>query len=664
MGGGGQQQASPPQLNVGQTLALNQGQIDLLTQNAPTVARELGDISRRESGLNTLYGLNLLTDPRETLSAAGRQRARDIRQQALGDINDNTGLSADERQRRIDQVEAAYQRELAKVTGDDFRPMEDLQRAFRTEFGQRDDLVNDMKGARASSSEYRRAQTALGRGVQAQTVGQRTAATSRAQAAQATTAQGRAASMGNVANVQAGQVAASRMGNFGAAQSRNIGAGQVGAGALGDTLMGRAQQMAQSTGRLSADAERDAVQAARSGMAARGMATGSAGLATEMLNRDRFARQRQFEDLGFAQGVQGQDLTRQFQNVGNRLAADQNNQSASMQAELANLQARYNAAAQSGNWQQAAAIQNQEAGLRASLANQQTQFNTGQFNAGNQQTMNMANMAALNQGSQFNAANQQQANMANMQSANQMAQFNTALGADADRYNAGQRDAVNRYNLGLLGTSAAMADQERARQLGTQQDIYNFQMQTNPRLMLAGLGSPFANMTQPALSAVSGITGNVNPIYTGGQFSGGGFNMGGAAMGGASGALSGAAMGAMMGAPAGGIGAVPGALIGGVLGGGLGAFGGGYSDKRMKTDIKKIDGPTNVIGIPSYEYRYKGEKKKRRGVMAQDVQKVLPEAVAEVDYKGKKRLAIKPMVIGAALAEHLAADTKPVALAS
>jgi hypothetical protein len=131
----------------------------------------------------------------------------------------------------------------------------------------------------------------------------------------------------------------------------------------------------------------------------------------------------------------------------------------------------------------------------------------------------------------------------------------------------------------------------------------------------------------------------------------------GAGMGAAGGALSGAAMGTMV-AP--GIGTAIGAIGGGLLGG----FGGGMSDKREKTDIKKIEGPTNVIGIPSYEYRYKGEKKKRRGVMAQDVQKVLPEAVAEVDYQGKKRLAIKPMVIGAALAEHLAADTKPVALAS
>lgn len=139
----------------------------------------------------------------------------------------------------------------------------------------------------------------------------------------------------------------------------------------------------------------------------------------------------------------------------------------------------------------------------------------------------------------------------------------------------------------------------------------------------------------------------------GGGGGGMGFNAGGAAMG----ALSGAASGAMIGSVVPGIGTAVGAIGGGLIGG----LGGGLSDRREKTDIKKIDGPTNVIGIPAYEYRYKGEKKKRRGVMAQDVAKVLPEAVTEVDYQGKKRLAIKPAVIGAALARELTEQTKAVA---
>ena len=81
-----------------------------------------------------------------------------------------------------------------------------------------------------------------------------------------------------------------------------------------------------------------------------------------------------------------------------------------------------------------------------------------------------------------------------------------------------------------------------------------------------------------------------------------------------------------------------------------------FSDKRMKKEIKPLGKSGSVLGLKMYTYKYKGDDKQRIGVMAQDVQKVLPEAVEEVDYKGKKRLAIKPAVIGAALAEELAAQ--------
>jgi hypothetical protein len=93
-------------------------------------------------------------------------------------------------------------------------------------------------------------------------------------------------------------------------------------------------------------------------------------------------------------------------------------------------------------------------------------------------------------------------------------------------------------------------------------------------------------------------------------------------------------------------------MMGGLGGGAMQAF----SDKRMKKDIKQT-GKDGVLGLKTYEYRYKGESKdapKHTGFMAQEVQKVLPEAVEEVDYKGKKRLAIKPQVIGQALATAIA----------
>lgn len=97
-------------------------------------------------------------------------------------------------------------------------------------------------------------------------------------------------------------------------------------------------------------------------------------------------------------------------------------------------------------------------------------------------------------------------------------------------------------------------------------------------------------------------------------------------------------------------------MIGGIAGGALGGLGMALSDKREKTEIKPLGKSGSVLGLKMFSYKYKGDDKKRIGVMAQDVQKVLPEAVEEVTYKGKTRLAIKPAVIGAALAEELAAQ--------
>lgn len=53
------------------------------------------------------------------------------------------------------------------------------------------------------------------------------------------------------------------------------------------------------------------------------------------------------------------------------------------------------------------------------------------------------------------------------------------------------------------------------------------------------------------------------------------------------------------------------------------------SDRRLKTDIKKI-GKTNK-GINIYSYRYKGSGQPQIGVMAQEVEKVNPKAVSEIN---------------------------------
>jgi hypothetical protein len=552
--------AQAPQYDSSQTRQTGADQIANTISGAQQIVPVLGNLDRSQAGLNDQFSLRRMVSPGETFYAKefgpANKTLTALKGAATRVKNGQTQYRVGDKWISAEVYQTRLSNAQTKVTEIQNRPITELTGAFADQFAARDKLLGSIDSAQASSPEYLRMQEAYGRGISAQTLGQRSAALSQANAA----------GMGQVADVRAQQ---------------------VGAGALGDRLMGEALRRVDLNGRLSAQDERDVSQATRSGMAARGMATGSAGLGAELLNRDRFSRQRAFQDLGFAQGVQEQDIGRQFNNVGNVLRADQ--------------------------------------------GNQQTQFGREQIISGNQQ----------------------QANLANMQAANQMAQYNTTLGATTDQFNAQALDSTNRYNIGLIGTSAQMADAEQARNLNLQQNAYNFGLQTDPRMMLAGMGSPLSNMT--GLGAQLANV-NLSPMYSGGQFSGqggGGFDM----MGAGTGALSGAATGAMLGSVVPGIGTAAGAIGGGLIGG----LGGGLSDKREKTDIKPLGTLTSVLKIPAYEYRYKGEKKKRKGVMAQDVQKVLPEAVTEVDYQGKRRLAIKPGVIGAALAEELTNQTKAVA---
>jgi hypothetical protein len=69
----------------------------------------------------------------------------------------------------------------------------------------------------------------------------------------------------------------------------------------------------------------------------------------------------------------------------------------------------------------------------------------------------------------------------------------------------------------------------------------------------------------------------------------------------------------------------------------------GLSDERDKTDIKKLN-KTSKHGLPLYAYRYKGDPKsypKVIGPMAQDVEKLYPEAVGEI---GGHKVVVKGLL--------------------
>jgi hypothetical protein len=83
-------------------------------------------------------------------------------------------------------------------------------------------------------------------------------------------------------------------------------------------------------------------------------------------------------------------------------------------------------------------------------------------------------------------------------------------------------------------------------------------------------------------------------------------------------------------------GALGGAQIGGLFGGpgaaigaGLGGLAGLFSDRRLKTDIRRV-GKTDG-GHAVYTYRYKGDSTVRMGVMAQEVREKQPEAVGATE---------------------------------
>lgn len=64
------------------------------------------------------------------------------------------------------------------------------------------------------------------------------------------------------------------------------------------------------------------------------------------------------------------------------------------------------------------------------------------------------------------------------------------------------------------------------------------------------------------------------------------------------------------------------------------------SDRRVKDDVKKIGKLDN--GLPVYSFKYKDGGLMQLGLMAQDVEKVIPEAVAETDsgYKAVNYTAV------------------------
>ena len=228
--------------------------------------------------------------------------------------------------------------------------------------------------------------------------------------------------------------------------------------------------------------------------------------------------------------------------------------------------------------------QEQGRGFRERLASNQNRFGqrlaSNQFNAGESGRNFGERFAGEGQyfgqrqaGDQFGAQQQQQG------FANQMANQNL-LGQN-DRFMAQQQANQFQQDTQRRGISTQEMMQQR-------QDPYN---QLSQLLGFAGqVGNPSFGQTQQFGPMAPNYMGQANQHFQ--QQRQNQFNWGGL--------LQGGAQAAMM-----------------------------FSDRRMKRNIKKLGEFTK--GISWYAFRYIGDAKKRIGFMADEVQKVLPQAVHDVN---------------------------------
>ena len=254
--------------------------------------------------------------------------------------------------------------------------------------------------------------------------------------------------------------------------------GQLESQAANDLALGRS---------LSAEQERDAIQAARAGAAARGMAAGNSAMAAELLNRDRYATQRENERRAFASGVLGQG-------TGIRQAANA--------AYLGRMEG------------------NASRNLQAALQNQQKNLQLGLTDAQFQQSANAANFDAANNRAFTEAGYAQQADLANQDANQRQVEMNRAFLQNANQSGINSQLARGSYAGQMLGQTANLYGQQagayqNAAALGL--NIANQSMANDPYMRAFAPGTTIgggtlgtsANMIGNTYNTATQMAGNV-----------------------------------------------------------------------------------------------------------------------------------------------------------
>ncbi|TGM95047.1 tail fiber domain-containing protein [Leptospira levettii] len=196
---------------------------------------------------------------------------------------------------------------------------------------------------------------------------------------------------------------------------------------------------------------------------------------------------------------------------------------------------------------------------------------------------------------------------------------------------AGAKDAVNNYNTGLLNQTAQLNNQNKqtwnnnVAQTRNNQTIYNRDNQLKIEGINAGSVSNANNTMTSGLTSLAGSNANlqVGQANAVGQFTGG--------------LLQG----------------------GGMLGGAMIT----KSDKRLKKDIEPFDSSKFLDDLTGYSYKYKksftDDESKHNGVMAQDLEKVIPSAVND-DPDGYKSIDFSDPALASSMLGALADINKRI----
>ena len=340
---------------------------------------------------------------------------------------------------------------------------------------------------------------------------------------------------------------------------------------------------------------------------AAGLQAGELGLTAEQANQQaalqaNLANQQavqRYMESGLTAEQANQQAALDAQRLG--VTAGQANQEAALRAALAN-----QAAAQQGQQMGLTAGQaNQEAALRAALANQQAGLQAQQMGltAGqsNQEAMLRAMLAnqqaglqaqGMTQGQQqFNVEQQMRAMLANQQAGLQGAQFQLQAGRQLG--DLGQQALQNRYGAAAAMTGLGSAQQNLMQQyLNAQREEFmrriNYPMQQLAISQGAVSASPY-NVTQYG-------TTTSRPSY---------WQIAGQAL------------------------PVASAI---------------FSDERMKYNVKPIKNPLDKVKrLEGVTFNWKDDDVEDASIIAQDVEKVMPEAVGR-DENGMRMVSVPQMV--------------------